>query len=296
MKSMGWSIIKTVFLSLPFGLISQHALAANFILFDFPGHQVERYDRIVEHLVPGDSIQFSNGKIFKIQNIIGHGNLTLVLGIGNERVLRIPLRSGFFEREIKTFSSDSQEILMAQKKISSRYTDFLKFYLEGHKSLRKSGIPIPTVYESVSLFGEYIVVEDIHVQFTLSELIKSKNRARLIKDKNLFYDALIEFAGKTWEFSNIYDFHSEQLGWNGQKWILFDFSNTIVRSWWSDHHTVFNSSNLARKSFSMLPQDVRIRMAAAIGERRREENWSFKVKNCILSLANILKVNPEVPH
>ena len=135
------------------GLVLLHLLCAEFsvaksVNLFASGRYARNYDRVVSQIARGQDLKFSDGIPYRVQGVLNLGALgatTAVIELEGDRVLRFPLT-----REAGEFA--------------------IKQYLDGHRKLKNTPIPIPKI-TFVSPQLEYLVVEKIPVRFTLDELL-----------------------------------------------------------------------------------------------------------------------------
>ena len=117
------------------------------------------------------------------------------------------------EKRNRIFITESQSILRVFPN-----SEMAESYIEGEIALKKYGIPHADILESGDI---HVVQKKINIKFSLHQF--------LLNPKN--YDAnvqksLITFFKKTAPLSDLGDFHSKQLIYNGRQWVLLDWDNS----------------------------------------------------------------------
>jgi hypothetical protein len=221
---------------------AQPAFAARVVLFDRAGIQVADYGPLAAKIEAGDTLVFSDGKEFEIAGILGHGNVTMVLGLADGRVLRVPIGRGFHR--------------------SRGYPEYISSFLLAYPELAEAGVPVVKVYEHESREGEYALVEKLEIAFTLEDLIKPQSTI-MGEQRDRAVEGLIEFARKTWAFSEIGDFRAEQIAWvKDRGWVLFDFMEGARAYEQLPLETAFEQMRI--------PGELRNRIWEAVMEERAE--------------------------
>lgn len=251
-------------------LLSVHAWADRYVLFQPDGVVASNYDAIVANLRVGDVLVFSDGKEFTVQDPITNGNTTKILGISKHKVLRIPLRQGVCVG------------------CPGTYTDILNSYLEGHEALVKEKVPTVHVYKKESLKNQRVIVDRVDVKFTLEEYVARENNRLNFTPAQ--YDSidkkLIQWFETTWNFVFIGDFHAKQLVYDGKKWILIDFSgdhNLLKRL---NDESIFLHVGDGTDVHSNAPRQLHHRIHSAIYNKRVA--WRDSPKRC-----NTVFVHPD---
>ncbi|MBI3544668.1 MAG: hypothetical protein HY075_15460 [Deltaproteobacteria bacterium] len=246
-------------------VLSADAWAAkSYLLFSAPGVQSATYDADVAALQAGDEVVFSNGSRFEVKAVLGKGNTARILDVGGGKALRIPLKSGRFD---KTMS----------------YMDYVDAFLEGYKTLKEREAPVVETYVDESLPREYVVVEALSVKFTYDDFITGK--VKLSEEQaTKVQDDFIEFARKTWGFSIVGDQHTEQVVYTADKgWLFLDFDARNKTASSFRHGTIFTkgmdelmAERYAVHAHEMMmvidklptPKKIHVRIMVAIEEER----------------------------
>lgn len=227
------------------------ALAAEVRLYSSRGVQAADYADQLSELKAGDNLMFSNRREYTFESFLGHGSTTqLVLADRGTRVLRLPLKPGFY---------DGVEGPMP-------YTDFLRLYLTGWQRLRNSGIAVVNVNARESDPTEYLVVERLDLRFTLEEFLSGKQDAH--PEAARAREALVDFGASTWRLAAIGDFRPDQVGWDGTRWVLFDFTDHVTPYALNPAQTVFGR-------IWTLPAELRAAIENAIFEKRKAADPGF---------------------
>jgi hypothetical protein len=161
------------------------------------GRQHPNYNEIVERVAPGDTLAFSDGCAYRIDGEVIRTKYTVIMPVSAARILRVARGNG--ERAAEYFIS----------------------YLRGYPSLLNDGIAVPAPFNRTF---EYICQERIAVKFLLADLIVGVNTGkRRVYDEPLLWTRLREFLLSTYRYSEIGDFNSRQLAWDGERWVLLDW-------------------------------------------------------------------------
>lgn len=188
-------------------IVSAPAWAATIRLYERHGVQANAYNQLIESLRPGDTLEFSNGHSFRFERALGSGETTKVLLVdGGSKVLRVPLRSGIHQPHFNNIP----------------YSDYLRLFLDGYRELKRAGVPVVEVFESESDVSEYLVVEKLELKMLLRHVLFDLATPEQLSGNAV--EKLFEFARATWQFAELADFGGTQLGWTGERWVLFDFT------------------------------------------------------------------------
>lgn len=180
------------------------------------------FDKAVSELKEGDSIEFSNHKVFRL------GKRLDSLAAASER----GSRSIIFE----LIDYPEQVIRLPNSQIvQSSITQTLL----GYKELQYLG---PNIVELIDgLRHEYAIVEKLPEQhFTFLDFITNEKIPPLLQKKML--NAMLIFAKKTAKFSELGDFNLTQFVYDVHKdaWVLFD---------WIDEHLYFINDQKIQSPF-----------------------------------------------
>jgi hypothetical protein len=175
-------------------------------LFLANGDAVENYLQKIDSIESGDSVQFSDGSLIKIDRFLGSGTQTAIFSLKDnpELVIRIPRPSQF-----KTLEQ-------VQAGLSS--------YVEGYHSLER--FDVPHVKILAGLKTEYLMVNKIPEtalsldKFLNESVVESVDRKKASK-------ALVHFMIKSAGFGIFGDFNPSQLRYDSTKdqWQLIDWDN-----------------------------------------------------------------------
>lgn len=214
--------------------------AAEVELFDSQGIQVSNYKTLLSELKKDDVLVFDDSKIkFRFEITLGEGNTTKILkvyrvgDIKNEAIaLRVPLDIGLFSKTEHT------------------YTEYIKEFGQGVRSLENSGIRIPKVYHSYK--DQFVALELIRPEFDLHSYLTDSDFNRLIENLPAHTlqeaeEALYKFARTTSSYKTIGDFHSKQLVYDANKkeWVLLDFTSTHRK-----YYSILPAQQKANHAFS----------------------------------------------
>ena len=225
-----------------FSVSADAIFAAHYQLFSRPGIPAVMYNVYLNRLAPGDTISFSSGKVYKIEKRLGQGNTSLILAVGKNAALRIPLNKSIFARS------------------------WFNQYWEGYLHLKDSQIPIVKAYADLN--QEFVLVERFQKRFDFGEFldgginISETEKARIMSE-------FIDFASKTYEFARIGDFHQSQLVYTKKGWLLVDWGNDTVKSTKIHGEGAFYDEFGIRKGpFKRLSQYLHGKIKEAIISRR----------------------------
>lgn len=175
----------------------------NILLFE-NGTFSKDYFKIAKNIEAGDWFQLPSGRTVQVHEILGHGQLTKVLDIGDGWVLRIPIA----ENEVYT-------------------KDSIKGFIKLQKELKSEGIRVVDIDHSRS--------EPPYAIFVRKENFRFKGDQFFHYQKNGWPDSFTpeliqlaekkfkQFMLKTWRYIDISDVTPRQMGFNGTEWVLFDF-------------------------------------------------------------------------
>lgn len=195
------------FLFIVASVVYCHLAFAKHVLLFKNGTPVPDYDARVSSIQSGDVIEFSNGKVFTVNEILdgGRGNTTRVVDIGHGKVLRF---------------SKQTNLTSIPKPTPGR--NFLRGYYDNYLNIVKHDVPVPIVYLNESVRDEFIVVQKVNFKFTLKEF--ALNYVKNEKNQPAV-DALARWFFQSRKVRMIGDFHSGQLVFTGSEWLLVDWAN-----------------------------------------------------------------------
>lgn len=205
-------------------------------LFDSAGRMNSEYDKIVQNLEQNDILKFSNGKSFQLKKVLGSGNTTLILETIDGFALRIPLSAG-----------------------PSKYSKlpcymYINGFIEGYESI-KNYVRTVKIYDNNP--NQYVLVEKVDLNFTLQDLLDGKIHLNS-QEKAYVTQQLLNWTKETMRFMYIGDFRFEQLGFNGNEWILLDFNGKAAPfDDWARYGHYNLTSHVLTDSYgkSILPND-----------------------------------------
>lgn len=212
----------STFLSLNLILASISAHAEIVKLFHVVQGRVEQvlnYNELVRNLATGDWIEFSDGKKFQIQEILGQGEMTQVWSLASDKTqaIRIPLHRDSFDPIMGPHAP----------------TRFMNKFIDGSTPLEQAKVSTVRILESK--MGEYAVVERLapvgQQVLTLKKFL-TQSALKTPEEKQMAAK-VIDFARSVAPFESIGDFKAEQVGWDPrtQQWKLMD---------WSDSHVLYS--------------------------------------------------------
>jgi hypothetical protein len=168
--------------------------------------QVPNYDQIVDSLVPGDVIIFSDGKKIELQEFLGNGNTNRIFAVTEDKVIRIPR-------------------VLDGLKISYTTSAIPNITLKGYEPIKKLNVQAVKVFEELSRPGEYVIAERVQSRFDLTWY--NQNRGKISREERTKLDnELLDFSRSTSEFIRIGDFHPGQVVYmQGRGWLLLDWTD-----------------------------------------------------------------------
>lgn len=188
---------------------------AQISLYKSDGTLTEDYNLKVQALKTGDTIQFDEHTLFKINAVLGQGASTRIFDIGGGKALRIPIN--------RSNPRDHRAAVV-----------LLNDIIYSNKSLRIAGIPVIKVDASASQIDRFAVVEAVKVKATLEDLVVYHNgnpenawgKLNLSPEEQTHAEnSFFEFATKLWPVKWIGDFRPDQVAYDGEQWILLDYGN-----------------------------------------------------------------------
>ena len=202
-------------------------------LYSPTGAFVSGYDQIMDKIVSGHhnwtDLEFSKTK-FPLKKFLGTGGTTVVVSVEGGKALRLP----------KT----SEEPMDMDDEVFRVDRDWLKDYLNTAEYLKSSfDLPVPGIYSyesrsTANYIGdlEYVMVEEIQPEFSLSELLAKKSSDQTSPDIHKLMKELSELAVKSSSLVSIRDLHGDNIVYDQSKgWVLLDFSKDVV-SWSESRH------------------------------------------------------------
>jgi len=212
-------------------------------LFTSPGVFAEGYDQSVEAIQVNDTIEFSDGKVFKVLEVLGEGDTSKVLRVGKKAVIRIQLDTGPKSR---------------------RY--FNEFWT-GYEVLSEAGVDMVKPY--FYLEDEYILVSGYEKRFSLKEYRLGLVRLTPVEDQ-IVKSRLVRFAASTYRMAYIGDFRDDQVVYtHSDEWLLGDWdTSSILAEHVYNRSIFFNTISKPQDQFHQLGRGVLERIFAAIFHRR----------------------------
>lgn len=211
------------------------------------GVESKQYHSIIEDLrdkrIPLPVfLEFSDGRKFKVNKLLGHGALTLVFGLADNhtQVLRV-----------------AQKVLVNQTH---------EPFLEGFKQLDLRNqsathqIPIPKIYHAESSPSEFVLVERVEPLFSLKDLAENRAPNRMADQARRDF---FEFAKSTWDFQDLNDAHPGNILYvKDRGWMIMDLDGLSIE--WNKGSGTYNT-NFSRDRAPLLEMGHQI----ALNERRR---------------------------
>lgn len=261
-----------IFILLLFFLSAGNVTAKHYELFTLHHNIVVAhfdYDSIIPELREGDTIEFSNKKIFHLGKrldtlaaITDQGSRTAIFEITNspKEVIRISLQE-FIRPGIRST-------------------------VNGYDELKYLGENIIKIIDSKD--KEYVVVEKLPSKnYTFLDLILKDSIPEEVQIKMI--KSLADFAKKTARFTELGDFHTTQMVYDikNSRWVLFD---------WTEGHAYFDKNQFNLENDNIWNFSIRFYFEENIDENVRDmipvmtSEQSEKLKN-ILELLNRVTKN-----
>jgi hypothetical protein len=213
-------VIKT-FISLTFFfLVVSPCHAKDVFLFDKNGNQIENYRELIDSLRPGDILVFNHGQYrYEFRERLGSGNTTEVIKVFPQKTpkggtmpmaLRVPINKG--------------HTAYSEVRHETPYTKYIEFYKKGAKSLSRSGVRVPQIYDHFK--DQFVLVELISPAFDLNDFLVNSPKVDQ-RFQNEAEDALYKFVQSTMAYERIGDFNQGQVVYDRKKkeWVLLDFTD-----------------------------------------------------------------------
>lgn len=178
------------------------------------GRPVFNYNHLINTLNSGDILTFDNQTRYQFINYLGSGNTTQIIEVAavdnpnnpGPFAMRLPKENGIFHNNI----------------FELPYYEFLNFFINYRAPLEKAKL-IPQVHNELA--GQYVLLDKVNIDFNLTQFldysIPISTHIRTTAE-----DALLEFSEKVAPFIEIGDFWTDQVVFDGEKWILLDFVNS----------------------------------------------------------------------
>ena len=211
---------------------------------------------------------FSDGNRFIFNKYINHGNKTHILDTNRGALRLMRFITNSTEQE-KISRPDNRKDLVGFQIWQDRY-HFMREFVEGFNALKFYDIQQVKLLSSSVYNGEYILVENLNMAFTLKEFLQAHMKGEIqptVLTKKL-WEELETFLLSSWQFSFIGDFRLDQVGWtrNGKKqWKLFDMSNEV------EIFSEVGDASLVDKIAEDLPMDFVSRVKRKIFDLRKQE-------------------------
>jgi hypothetical protein len=164
------------------------------------------YDQLVDALVEGDVVVFSDGTKIALGKFLGQGNTNRVFAISEDKVIRIP--------------RVNDDI-----KISYTTSSIPRITLKGYEPIQKYSVHAVRVYPELSRESEYVIAERVQPKFDLAWYNENRSKFDSAAKKKLDQE-LIEFARSTSDFIRIGDFATGQVAYTEERgWMLLDWTD-----------------------------------------------------------------------
>ncbi|MBC7421494.1 MAG: hypothetical protein H7328_12275 [Bdellovibrio sp.] len=226
-----------------------------------------RYGKVLLKTKPGDILDFGGGDRFQVKTVLGQGQTTLVVETTDGLVLRIP-------------KIDPNEGKIKKPKRDEVLFGFINDFVKIQQELDAVGVPVVKLDLQRSRVPKFLVVEKINLQFDLREFTKNYSSPEKLhlsaQQYNDISKGLIKFAQATWAYEYFGDFRADQLGWDGKRWVLFDFafSNIKMRNFTSEKN-IFTPLDVEDDwgifRVELVPKLLYSKIHAALNQKRREQ-------------------------
>lgn len=221
--------MKVTALSLIFSLLLAGTAAGEPIPLFSGGRPVPGFSKLLNRIsLKPETVRFSDGTEITLVKKLGRGGTTVVYLSAEGNAVRIPAPENPVANMHMLHSFADQHDLLRDNDITV-------------PDIVRAGPPVTDLPEdrapSRRPGREYVVVEKLEIDFLLSDWIQGIMNQR-IPLRNLEktlprreWNALLKFARSTWRFAFIADLKPENIGWVGDKWLLFD---------WTDHNFLYS--------------------------------------------------------
>lgn len=233
------------------------------------------YDKLIDKIEVGDFIEMPSGRVYQVQEILDtekgtrKGSLSRIIDVGNGWAVRLPRRS---------------------KQVDSRYLEAVQGFYDLQPELLNAGIPVVEVNRSLSELPFAVMVRREKLSFTLSEFFAERppKSVRQLSDseREQIEREFKRWMETTWAYISIDDVRSDQLAWNGTKWILFDFFGFGSDPHWplrrfSETRVVMSKMKFEDPSFgswtrAQIPENLEKGLRKKISRIRKEKSKSAK--------------------
>jgi hypothetical protein len=167
-----------------------------------PFWTIENYDDTIQSLKTGDKILFLDRE-FTLGKFLGAGQSTRIFALSKSKAIRLHLYSSVFSRAI----------------------------VEGYEVFKNTGAAnsVVKVFSSESKPDyNYVIVERVNALFTLEDYLNDSYKIKAPHvDPKQVYIALEKFARDMALYSEIGDYHAYQAVWDGQRFVLLDWSQGV---------------------------------------------------------------------
>ncbi len=233
------------------------ASANSYVLFRAPGQPAPNYDAIVARLKADDEVVFSNGDRFILKKKLGSGKATVVFETTDGKALRIPKVAG------PVWVKITKDVILS----AATGPEFMDSFIKGYEKIHRLGIPVPELHRSLP--AEYALMEKVEVRFDFTDFALGRHGLNAA-DRALVFEALVEFARKTWRVNTVGDLAGRQVLYTHRGWLLVDHNSSVQLA-----ATVSSSTFFKRHWYSLTGNlflwsvEERRRLREAIeGERR----------------------------
>lgn len=250
-----------------------------------------QYTHLIKNLTEGDRIDFGDGQVFTFKQLLGQGATTFVVETDSGLVLRIP---------------KEEDALHSYAGSAPVFEVFINDFVRLHEELKSEGIPVVDLNLELSRPPRFLVVSKIPILFNAKEFFfheKTSNQALTSlspKRRKQTAEDFIEFAKTTWKFRYIGDLDSSQIGYDGTKWILFDFAfnNQKITSFLEEKNafskvknfsTGFNTNEIIYIAPPKVTKQIKKQINKIRKKQSRRAEWiqregfnSFDLHSCLI--------------
>ena len=189
-------------------------------LFTADGGFAPGYRDLVDGLQPGSRIRLPNGVEYEVHKILGGGQLSKVIDIGDGWALRIAAGDGT--------RKNNREIEASRGQFLSGMNSFMRV----HDEVKATGVRVVEVDKSRTFLPYAIVVKKETFLFEGDRFFHalrfpehSKLAPEIVAQAR---EDFIKFIAQTYMFDSIGDFGTRQIGYNGKEWVLFDMGDVSM--------------------------------------------------------------------
>jgi hypothetical protein len=238
------------------------------------GKPVKNYNDLVSDIRAGDDLMFEGGQTFHVEHRFGAGMTTLILDIGNDELLRVPLY-------VTTHPLDQNPLL------------FIVDFQQMQPELVANGVPVVEMVTEKIIPDKAVVVKKEKLEFSLEDFLKGRDgdgeKLKLSKeDRKDLEKKLVQFARKTWMYERIGDFRTSEIAYNGTEWLIIDIGD--------DHypHKMIEDLKTGKNIFSPYSRLKDEYSMETVKAPQLPDKLYEKVKDAIKEERNAQRKNPKL--